>query len=70
MLKECISCLKTAKQKTWEVIVVDDGSKGLGKVIQFKVSQSFGKISTLTKTELRILLLKFLLNCWKREILE
>ena len=27
MLAECIECLKTAKRQTWEVIVVDDGSK-------------------------------------------
>jgi len=48
MLAECIECLKTAKQKTWEVIVVDDGSKDNTKDIVAKIAPDDERVKCLS----------------------
>ena len=48
MLAECIECLKTAKQKTWEVIVVDDGSKDSTKDIVAQIAPNDERVKCLS----------------------
>lgn len=48
MLAECIECLKTAKRQTWEVIIVDDGSKDNTKDIAAQIAPDDDRVKCLS----------------------